>query len=97
MIIAGGAPGRLIDYWIEEKFELVSSIAQLEELRRVLNYTRLQKRITRDKGDAMLVSMAASAILVGSLPEVHLSDDADDNLIFATALAGNADVIVSGE
>ena len=35
--------------------------------------------------------------MVDELPEVSLSADPDDNLILATAIAGKADLVVSGD
>jgi predicted nucleic acid-binding protein len=36
-------------------------------------------------------------IMVETLPEVHLSPDPRDNSILATAIAGHAELIVSGD
>ena len=39
----------------------------------------------------------ARAVVVSELPEIDLVDDPDDNLVLATALAGDADYLVTGD
>ena len=39
----------------------------------------------------------ARAVIVSELPEVDLVDDPDDNLVLATAVAGEADYLVTGD
>ena len=45
----------------------------------------------------MLAGLATYATCVVDLPVVHHSSDPDDNLILATAIAGRADYVVSGD
>jgi predicted nucleic acid-binding protein len=41
--------------------------------------------------------MEVAALVVPTLGEVHFSSDPDDNRILATAIAGSANLIVSGD
>jgi predicted nucleic acid-binding protein len=45
----------------------------------------------------MLTGITTYAISVTSLPIVSYSPDPDDNIILATAIAGRADYLVSGD
>lgn len=45
----------------------------------------------------MLDGLRILAALVEDIPEVDISPDPDDNFIIATALAGEANYIVSGD
>ena len=53
--------------------------------------------ISDQEVDDVLYHLEAVAVVVAELPEVSLSADSDDNPILATATAGDADLIVSGD
>lgn len=91
-------PDRLYQAWLQGRFDLVTSEVQLAEFARVLQYERLQKYIRIRTGAAeMLNLLREEAQIVGDLPEVAVSPDPDDNAIIATALAGRADWLISGD
>ena len=88
----------MFDAWLEETFELLTSIDQLAELRDVLARPRLQKRITPTEAEKLLDLIRTEAIVLQTLPtDVDLSPDPDDNTILAITIAGQADLIVSGD
>lgn len=102
IIVAGllspnGPPGQLLRAWIEGRFELVTSEEQLDELRRVLEYAHLKRRISEEQARDFVENVEALAIVVSDLPTITLSPDPDDNVILATAVAGDADAVVSGD
>ena len=70
---------------------------QLDELRSVLRRERLRSRIRPEEARDLLDNFEAVGEVVTHLPEVNASPDPDDNLILATAIAGRADLIVSGD
>ena len=76
---------------------LLTSQFQIDELQDVLARDRLQPYIQREEADDLLYHLEAVAVVVAELPEVSLSADPDDNPILATAIAGDADLIVSGD
>jgi hypothetical protein len=45
----------------------------------------------------MISALCDFAVTVADLPDVNYSKDSDDNLIIATAIAGKADLIVTGD
>ena len=83
--------------WLDGTFELVTSQAQLEELQRGLGYERLRDRINPEQARDFLENIEVAAIMLTSVGEVSFSADPDDNVILATAIAGQADLIVSGD
>ena len=98
LIQSRGPSASLVDAWLDETFELVTSIDQLLELRDVLGRPSIQKRITSVEAEKLLDLIEAVAIVLRSVPsDVDLSPDPDDNPILATAIAGEADFIVSGD
>ncbi|MBR8826876.1 MAG: putative toxin-antitoxin system toxin component, PIN family [Gomphosphaeria aponina SAG 52.96 = DSM 107014] len=90
-------PYLLYQAWRESGFDLVTSQEQLEELQRVMAYRKLQRYFTQEEARKMLSGIINYGMSVGSLPSVSYSPDPDDNIILATAIAGHADYIVSGD
>jgi len=97
LITKGTRPDLLYQAWDADAFQLVSSGAQLGELERVFAYDKLRPYIMRDEAEALLETLAAAALMVDELPDIDLSPDPDDNVILATAIAGEADLLVTGD
>lgn len=98
LISKKGPPGMLLRAWLFEfRFELVTSKEQIDELRRVLAYEHLQRFITPEQARDVLDNIDARAHMAVELPTITLSPDPDDNVILATAVAGNADLLVTGD
>ena len=91
------APYQLYAGWREGRFDLVTSSAQIDELKRVLAYNKLQKFFTPEEAQEMLTGIMASSICVTKLSDVFYSPDPDDNKIIATAISGQANYIVTGD
>lgn len=70
---------------------------QIAELERVLAYERLQPYIRSADVRALIETIDAAAVVVGTLPDTRLSTDPDDNVILATAIAAAVDLIVTGD
>ena len=97
LISKGTPPDLLYQAWDAGSFQLVTSNAQLGELERVLTYVKLRPYVTRDEAVALLETIGAAALVVEGLPDIELAPDPDDNLIRATAVAGEADLLVTGD
>ena len=76
---------------------MVTSAVQLDELRNLTDRERLRPCIRREEADDLIRNMEAVGVVVTDLPHVNASPDPDDNPILATAIAGHADLIVSGD
>jgi putative PIN family toxin of toxin-antitoxin system len=97
LITRGTPPDALYRAWLRGVFDLVTSSAQIDEVAAVLARPRLQKYLDADEAALILGNIDTRAIVVAALPAVALSPDPADNLILATAIAGGADLIVSGD
>ena len=90
-------PDSLYRAWLRGEIELVTSTAQIRELADVLARERLQRFLDADEAAAIVGNIGTRAVVLDELPSVSHSPDPMDNRILATAIAGGADLIVSGD
>ncbi len=99
-LLWNGPPRRLLDAALDGAAELYTSAVLVAELREVLAYPKLVKRLTVSGETAdrcvaryiAIVNFAATAIIEGIV-----TADADDDHVIACALSAQADAIVSGD
>jgi hypothetical protein len=99
-IQARGHPAQILAVWSAGQFELVTSIAILDDLRRVLHYPHLRKRHQwTDEEIALFVdSIALAATLTpGDLEVIAVGEDPTDNKVLACAVEGQADYVVASD
>ena len=97
LISGEGSPGQVLAAVKRERITLVTSVYQIDELRDVLARDRLKPYIRPEEADDLLYHLEAVGMVIGELPDVSLSPDPKDNPILATAVAGEAELIVSGD
>jgi len=97
LLTRGTSPDLLYQAWRRGDFEVVSSAAQIEEVVRVLGYPHLRERVRGTEAAILVDGLKNLATLAEYLPDIQVSRDADDDKILATALAGQADYLVSGD
>jgi putative PIN family toxin of toxin-antitoxin system len=99
-LIWGGVPGRLIDAAAANKALIIASVPLLDELQGVLSRRKFSGQLAKLNanaddlfdGYATLVRLVAPA----AIGPVILADP-DDDIVLATAVAGDAEAIVSGD
>ena len=69
----------------------------MNELRNVCGRDHLRQRISPEELQDLSYNFEAVGVVVVELPKIDLSPDPKDNPILATAIAGNADLIVTGD
>lgn len=97
LITKGTPPDKLYRAWLRGQIELVTSTAQLAEITDVLARPRLQKYLDADEAAAIVENLGTRALVLDDSLEVNVSPDPQDNPILAAAIAGKADLIVSGD
>ncbi|MDN5869205.1 MAG: putative toxin-antitoxin system toxin component, PIN family [Nitrococcus sp.] len=97
LITSGTPPDLIYRAWRKKAFELVTSEWQLEEFRRVSRYPKLRKYLKPAEAGALVNGLRHQATLLQELPKLELSPDPDDNPILATAIAGGAAYLVTGD
>ena len=97
LITKGTPPDRLYQAWLRGEIELVTSTAQMAEIADVLIRPRLRRFLDADEAKTIAENIGTRALILDEPPAVSLSPDPEDNPILAAAIAGKADLIVSGD
>jgi putative PIN family toxin of toxin-antitoxin system len=87
----------LYQAWDKGDYTLITSYEQLDEVTRVLRYPKLAHYFSSEEADIFVEGLRRTATITQNLPAVSASPDPGDNVILATALAGYADYLVSGD
>ena len=93
----GSPPAQLLALWPRGRYQLLTADLQLEELRRVIRYPKIRKRLRPVHAGELVNALYELAERVGPLPGVTASPDPADNVLLAIAQAGSADYLVSGD
>ena len=99
LISSLGPPDIIYRAWRAARFELVTSTAQLDELRRVSRYAKLKLILPAHRVGTMVNNMQR-AIVLGELPppsETMDLNDPNDVFLLSMALASEADYLVTGD
>ena len=89
-----GSSHKVLALWKEQKFSLVSSLGTIAELVKVLKdfKIRLQDETIRELVDLIVTN----SIVIEPKEKIDIvKDDPTDNIFVETAVAGNADYIIS--
>ena len=97
LITSGTPPDRLYHAWLRDDFELVTSEAQIDEVRDVLARPRLRKYIDSREADRLITAIRLRATVLEDVPLVRRSPDPKDDFLLAAAVAGEVDLVVSGD
>ena len=97
LISGNGIPGRILDDWLQGKFQLCVSPQIMKEMRRVLLYPRIAERLK--EGEAELLKKH-----IGSLAEWVIEDDQlkiltrdpSDNIYLSCAVKAKCNFLVTG-
>lgn len=92
-----GLPAHLVSHWIQSQLTVITSLPLLDELSDVLHRPRLRRKYNvqdRDISDFLRL-LAARTILVPVTGHITICRDPDDNIVLETAIAGEADYLVT--
>ena len=94
-----GPPDAIYRAWRAARFDLVTSTAQLDELRRVSRYPKLKTILPAHRVGTMVNNMQRAIVLgaLPSLPDAMEINDPNDAFLLAMALASEADYLVTGD
>ena len=91
-----GYPDTIYRAWRAARFEVVTSLAQLEELRRASRYPKF-KAVLQPHLVGTMVHNLQRAVVLEHLPQLDVEAAADpfDTFLLAMAMAGEADYLVT--
>jgi putative PIN family toxin of toxin-antitoxin system len=93
-----GIPAQLIDRWTDLAYELVVSEHILEGLSRTWRKPYFQQRYSPELVQQALSLLRTEATRVVPASTVHgVAEDEEDDLVLATAIAGGAGYLVTGD
>ena len=96
--ISHGPISNVINAWINNDVEMITSEALIDELSRTLQKPYFTSRLSDEQTQSFINVIRERATIVpitSTLPTV--SKDPDDNIVLATAESGNASYIVTGD
>ena len=96
LISPHGAPDVIYRAWRLARFEVVTSLVQLDEIRRASRYPKLQAVLQPSKVGAMLINLQR-ALVLKKLTITIAADDPEDSFLLAMAIEGDADYLVTGD
>lgn len=96
-LLKGKITSPLIEAWANDAFVLVSSEELIEELAEVVARPRLQAYIPKRDADKLIELIYRKAIVVKPSEKPPLCRDPDDYPVLGSAIAGQADFIVTGD
>ena len=95
-----GTTGQIIQAWKDNCLTLLICEAQLEEIKRVLAYPKIQNRLnwSAEKINLFVKLLAYRSEYVDiSGVKAYVPQDADDEMLLATLIAAKADYLVTGD
>ena len=97
LITKGTPPDQLYQAWLRNDIDLVTSVAQSDEITDVLTRPKLRGFVDPDEAAQMVSAIHLRAIVVDDMPIPKHSPDPKDDVILATAIAGQAALLVTGD
>ena len=97
LITKGTPPDLLYRAWLRNELELVTSVAQIEEIRNVLARPRMRRYVDATDAGELVAAIYQRATVLGDVPVTSRSPDPKDDPILAVAVAGDVELVVSGD
>lgn len=96
LISPHGHPDTIYRAWRAARFEIVTSVTQLDELRRASRYPKFKAILQPHRVGAM-VNNLQRALVLEQLPTDIEAADPFDAFLLAMAIVGEADYLVTGD
>ena len=94
---ADSPPYKLVQAWMDNRFDVVTGPSQIEEIVRVARYPQIRQLLEPAEIGWLINRLRDRALILTRLPKVDVSPDPADNFLFALAQASGAAYLVSGD
>ena len=93
-----GAPAEVIDRWLTSEFRVIMSEHILNGVIRAWDNPWFRDRYARNEADRALFLLRTRAVMISPASGIRgVASDAEDDLVLATAVAGEVDYLVTGD
>jgi putative PIN family toxin of toxin-antitoxin system len=96
LISPHGAPNAIYRAWRAARFEIITSRAQLDEIRRASRYPKFQA-VLQPARVGVMINNLQRAVILDHLTITLETDDPDDAFLLAMATTGEVDYLVTGD
>ena len=100
LLLPASNAGKILTEWKKSKFKVVLSLYIVEEIGRVLTYTKIKKRLQWDHSKIQtyldLLMFFSEMVDVNACP-AHVDSDPKDSPILAALITSKADFLISGD
>jgi len=90
-------PALILDAWRAGRFQLVTSIEQVDEFKRAARYPKLHAVLPRGAVGRVVNQLRTADLVLERLRRTGDSPDPGDEYLIAMALAAGADYLVTGD
>lgn len=101
LLLPRSTAGQVITAWRQNKFTVAISQPILDEIKKVLTYPKIQKRLQWDEAKIeqflLLLTFFAENITLEENNQIKVVRDKNDTPILATLIASRADYLVTGD
>ena len=100
LIVPDSGPGRIIRAWREARLDLVLAEMMLDEIRRILDYPKIRKRLRwgHDEIERFILLLRFKCLVIE--PPVMTFDhlrDPEDAMVLATLIHSEAEALITGD
>lgn len=96
LILPHGTSDIIYRAWRTAKFDLITSIMQLEELRRASRYPKF-KNVLQPARVGTMINNLQHAIVLQHLTNKVEADDPNDSFLLSMSIEGKADYLITGD
>lgn len=98
LVTGTSTPQRIVQLWSDDQFDLVASDHILDGVERALLKPYWQRRLDLTQIQDRLTRLRRIVDVVSPTDDVHgVAEDDEDDLVLATAVAAEADYLVTGD
>ncbi len=97
LLVKGSAPERVLTAWLADRFLLLTSEWQIEEIREVSRRPAIRRRLRTVEVGLLINRLRWRATILSGRMQPGLAPDPNDDPLISLAIEGEADYLVTGD